>query len=100
MAKHVTNQLQLDYSVIFDELNNNLDLRPEFEMSYQLKGNTFLKGLYDLDTHNPLRQYDKRITLEQQWRFNLFGSHSAKKPDHKSTNTDNKTGYSELIEGK
>lgn len=76
MGKNLTNQLQLGYSVVFDELNNKLSLRHAVEMSYRLQPNTFLKGSYELDTHNPLRQYDKRITLEQQWRFNLFGSHA------------------------
>lgn len=84
MGKNLTNQLQLGYSVIFDELNNKLDLRHELEMSYKLKRNTLVKGVYELDTHNPFRQYDKRITLEQQWRFNLFGSRSGKKADHTS----------------
>jgi hypothetical protein len=83
MGKNLTNQLQLGYSVIFDELNNKLDLRHELEMSYKLQKNTLLKGVYELDTHNPFRQYDKRITLEQQWRFNLFGSRSKKKADRR-----------------
>ncbi|MCX5778101.1 MAG: translocation/assembly module TamB domain-containing protein [Elusimicrobia bacterium] len=85
MGKNLTNQLLLGYSVIFDEFNNKLDLRHELEMSYKLQKNTLLKGVYELDTHNPFRQYDKRITLEQQWRFNLFGSQSGKKTKHTET---------------
>jgi translocation and assembly module TamB len=70
VEKHLTNQILFGYSVTFDQAQNRLDLRHELELSYRLQKNTFLTGSYELESkYNTLRQPDRRITLEQQWRF-------------------------------
>jgi hypothetical protein len=69
LEKYVTDRMLFGYSVTFDQVQNRLDLRHELELSYRLKKNIRLKGVYELETSNPLRQHDRRITVEQQWRF-------------------------------
>ncbi|MBN1621463.1 MAG: translocation/assembly module TamB domain-containing protein [Endomicrobiales bacterium] len=81
LEKYLSDKVLLGYSVTFDEIANKLDLRHEIELSYRWKKNLFLKGLYQVPTHNPFLQYDKRITLEQRWRF---GWPDKDKKDNKS----------------
>jgi len=71
LEKYLTDRMFLGYSVTFDQIQNRLDLRHEMELSYRWQKNIFLKGTYELQTDNPIRQPDRRITLEQQWRFGL-----------------------------
>ncbi|MBN1823979.1 MAG: translocation/assembly module TamB domain-containing protein [Endomicrobiales bacterium] len=69
LEKYVTSDVLFGYSMTFDMLRNKLDLRHELELSYNLRKNLYLKGSYELGAGDLLRQTDKRITLEQQWRF-------------------------------
>ncbi|OGS18795.1 MAG: hypothetical protein A2219_00085 [Elusimicrobia bacterium RIFOXYA2_FULL_50_26] len=69
MEKYLGDRFLVGYSVTFDQLQNKLDLRHEIEVSYRLQRNIFVRGTYEIETRNPLRQYDRRITIEQQWRF-------------------------------
>ena len=69
MEKYLGDRFLVGYSLTFDQLQNKLDLRHEIEVSYRLQHNIFVRGTYEIETRNPLRQYDRRITIEQQWRF-------------------------------
>jgi hypothetical protein len=71
LEKYLTDRMFFGYSVTFDQIQNRLDLRHELELSYRWQKNIFLKGTYELQTSNPIRQPDRRITVEQQWRFGL-----------------------------
>ncbi|MHB9154776.1 MAG: translocation/assembly module TamB domain-containing protein [Endomicrobiales bacterium] len=71
LEKYLTDRVLFGYSMTFDQIRNRLDLRHELELSYNLRNNLFLKGSYELESTNALRQYDRRITLEQQFRFGL-----------------------------
>ena len=67
--KYLTDQMLLGYSVTLDEYLNKLDLKHEIEVAYRWKGNVFLRGLYELDSKTLIRPPERRITIEQQWRF-------------------------------
>lgn len=69
VEKSLTNDVLLGYAVLFDRFENRLSLRHELEFSYRLKSNLFLKGTYELDSKNPSVLPDRRVTLENQWRF-------------------------------
>jgi len=69
MEKYISDRIAFGYSVTFDQMQNKLDLRHEVELSYRWLHNIFFKGTYEIETKNPFRQYDKRIVVEQQWRF-------------------------------
>jgi len=73
LEKNLTDRMLFGYSVTFDQIQNKLDLRHSLELSYRWQKNTFLKGVFDLNANNPDRQYDRRIMVEQQWRFGLPG---------------------------
>lgn len=88
MEKYLTDRMLFGYSMTFDQDQSRLDLRHELEVSYNLLSNLFLKGSYELETKDSLRQYDRRITLEQQFRFGWFGSPQsppAKRPPKKTS---------------
>ncbi len=81
LEKYLTTQMLFGYSMTFDQLQNKLDLRHELELSYRLNRGLFVRGSYELDTSkNPFRQYDRRITLEQQLRFDLSRRRKKKTP--------------------
>jgi len=67
--KYLTDQMLLGYSVTLDEYLNKLDLKHEIEVAYRWKGNVFLRGIYELDSKTLIRPPERRITVEQQWRF-------------------------------
>lgn len=69
LEKYLGARFLLGYSVTFDQIQNKLDLRHEIELSYRLQHNIFFRGTYEIETTNPFRQYDRRIIVEQQWRF-------------------------------
>ncbi|MCB4790733.1 MAG: translocation/assembly module TamB [Elusimicrobia bacterium] len=71
MEKSLNDKMLFGYSVTLDQIQDKLDTRHELELSYRWTKNIFLKGLYQIPTNNPFMQYDKRITIEQQWRFGL-----------------------------
>jgi hypothetical protein len=67
--KYVSDAMLLGYSVTLDEYLNKLDLKHEVEVAYRMKGNVFLRGIYELDSKSLIRPPERRITIEQQWRF-------------------------------
>jgi len=70
LEKYLSDKVLLGYSVTFDQAQSKLDLRHELELSYHWVNNIFVKGIYEIDNgDNPFRPKDKRITVEQQWRF-------------------------------
>ncbi|MDR3244225.1 MAG: hypothetical protein LBT79_05695, partial [Elusimicrobiota bacterium] len=69
VEKNITNQMAIGYSLLFDQLNNELDLRHGIEMTYRLTDNLSLTGNYELQSENLLRQPDRRIMLRHQLRF-------------------------------
>jgi hypothetical protein len=69
LEKSLNDRTSLGYSVTLDEIQNQMNLRQELELSYRWTKNIFLKGLYQIPTNNPFMQYEKRISIEQQWRF-------------------------------
>lgn len=77
--KYLNDRVLFDYSMIFDELSKKLSLRHELGLSYNLMKDLYLKGKYELESKNPLRQNEKSIMLEQHWRFGLPKKKSAVK---------------------
>ncbi|MCK9582590.1 MAG: translocation/assembly module TamB domain-containing protein [Endomicrobiales bacterium] len=69
LEKYLSDKVLLGYSVTFDQAQSKLDLRHELDFSYQWVNNIFIKGVYELGNNNQLSPKDKRITVEQQWRF-------------------------------
>ena len=67
--KNITNQLLLGYSLIFDQIDRQLDLRHELEMKYRLTDTLFLSGIYELGNDMQLKQPDRRFMLQHQIRF-------------------------------
>jgi translocation and assembly module TamB len=72
LEKYINSKLAFGYSMTLDALNNKLSLFHELGLSVNLNKGLFLKGTYDLDSDNPLHQNDRRIELQQQWRFGSF----------------------------
>jgi hypothetical protein len=52
-----------------DALNDKLSLFHELGLSLNLNKGLLLKGTYDLDSDNPLHRNDRRIEVQQSWRF-------------------------------
>ena len=70
LEKYLSDKVLLGYSITFDQTQSRLDLRHELDFSYQWVNNIFIRGVYELDNNdNQLFPKDKRITVEQQWRF-------------------------------
>ncbi|MDI6756489.1 MAG: translocation/assembly module TamB domain-containing protein [Endomicrobiia bacterium] len=67
--KYISDAMLLGYSVTLDEYLNKLDLKHEVEVAYRMKGNVFLRGIYEIDSKSLIRPPERRITIEQQWRF-------------------------------
>ncbi|MFN3550416.1 MAG: translocation/assembly module TamB domain-containing protein, partial [Endomicrobiia bacterium] len=47
IEKYITSDMILSYSVALAEYQQKLNLRHELEIGYRLKGNVFIKGIYD-----------------------------------------------------
>ncbi|MDR3049349.1 MAG: translocation/assembly module TamB [Elusimicrobiota bacterium] len=69
VEKNITNQMALGYSLLFDQLNNELDLRHGLELTYRLTNSLFLTGNYELQSENIMRQPDRRIMIRHQVKF-------------------------------
>jgi len=69
VEKNINRNLQLGYSVTFDQLNRELDLKHALEMSVRLNPFLFLKGSYGLRSEDPQYKPENVIMLEQRFRF-------------------------------
>ncbi|MBQ3833991.1 MAG: hypothetical protein II816_00525, partial [Elusimicrobia bacterium] len=69
VEKNINRLLQVGYSVTFDKVQKEIDLKQAVEMSFKVNRNLFLKGSYGLNSDNPEYEPEKRITLEQRIRF-------------------------------
>lgn len=84
-GRGLSSRLFADYSVRVDEFQNQVDLRHEVELSYQLKRNLYLRGVSELDNQRQLgRVPDRRAILENQWRFGLPKPKVPQKPPKES----------------
>ena len=69
VEKNVNRLLQIGYSVTFDKVQREIDLKQAVEMSFKLNRNLFLKGSYGLNSDNPNYEPEKRFMIEQRLRF-------------------------------
>jgi hypothetical protein len=74
IEKNLTNQVALGYSLLFDQLNNQLDLRHGLELTYRLTNNLSLTGNYEMQSENLMRQPDRRIMIRHQVKFGGGGA--------------------------
>ena len=52
VEKNVNRLLQIGYSVTFDKIQKEIDLKQALEMSFKINRNLFLKGSYGLKSDN------------------------------------------------
>jgi len=69
VEKNVNRLLQIGYSVTFDKVQREIDLKQAVEMSFKLNRNLFLKGSYGLNSDNPNYEPEKKFMIEQRLRF-------------------------------
>ena len=69
VEKNVNRLLQIGYSVTFDKVQREIDLKQALEMSFKLNRNLFLKGSYGLHSDNPNYEPEKKFMIEQRLRF-------------------------------
>jgi len=69
VEKNINRLLQVGYSVTFDKVQKEIDLKQALEMSFKVNRNLFLKGSYGLKSDNPDYEPDKRLMIEQRLRF-------------------------------
>ncbi len=69
VEKNLNRLLQIGYSVTFDKVQREIDLKQALEMSFKLNSNLFLKGSYGLHSDNPNYEPEKKFMIEQRLRF-------------------------------
>lgn len=70
VGKYLFSRWLLEYSLSMESLQNRLDLRHETELTYRLKSNIYLHGIYEIPSKTiPGREYNRAIFLEHQSRF-------------------------------
>ena len=69
VEKNITKLLQVGYSVTFDKVQKEIDLKQALEMSLKLNRNLYLKGSYGLNSNDPNYEPEKRFMIEQRLRF-------------------------------
>ena len=69
VEKNVNRLLQIGYSVTFDRVQKEIDLKQALEMSFKINRNLFLKGSYGLKSDNQDYEPDRRFMIEQKLRF-------------------------------
>ncbi len=69
VEKNINRLLQVGYSVTFDQIEREIDLKHALEMSFKVNKDLFLKGSYGLNSDNPDYEPEKKIMLEQRLRF-------------------------------
>ena len=67
--KNLNRLLQVGYSVTFDQVQEEIDLKHSLEMSVRLSNSIFLRGSYGLQSNNPDYEPENKIMLEQRIRF-------------------------------
>ena len=67
--KNLNRLLQVAYSVTFDQVQEEIDLKHSLEMSFRLSNSLFLRGSYGLQSNNPDYEPENKIMLEQRIRF-------------------------------
>ncbi|MCX5781441.1 MAG: translocation/assembly module TamB domain-containing protein, partial [Elusimicrobia bacterium] len=77
MEKYLTNQVLFGYSLIFDRLQDHLAFRHELELSYKWTKNIFLRGSYQPANKDLGSEGERKISIEQMFRFG--GAFSKKK---------------------
>ena len=69
VEKNLNRLLQIGYSITFDKVQREIDLKQALEMSFKLNRNLFLKGSYGLHSDNPDYEPEKKFMIEQRLRF-------------------------------
>ncbi len=72
IEKYITPDMIIGYSIALAEYNNKLNLKHEIEISYRLKNNIFIKGIYDYgmrDYNTGRYGSDVRIQIQPQFKF-------------------------------
>lgn len=69
VEKNINRLLQVGYSVTFDQIEREIDLKHALEMSFKVNKDLFLKGSYGLNSDNPNYEPEKKVMLEQRLRF-------------------------------
>ena len=69
VEKNINRNLQLGYSVTFDQLNREIDLKHALEMSLRLNRFLFIRGSYGLKSEDPQYKPENSIMFEQRLRF-------------------------------
>ena len=69
VEKNINRLLQVGYSVTFDQIEREIDLKHALEMSFKINKDLFLKGSYGLNSDNPDYEPEKKVMLEQRLRF-------------------------------
>ncbi len=69
VEKNINRLLQVGYSVTFDKVQKEIDLKQALEMSLKLNRNLYLKGSYGLNSNDPNYEPEKRFMIEQRLRF-------------------------------
>ena len=69
VEKNLNRLLQIGYSVTFDKVQREIDLKQALEMSFKLNRNLFLRGSYGLNSDNPNYEPEKKFMIEQRLRF-------------------------------
>ncbi|MCX7715821.1 MAG: hypothetical protein N2Z73_00200, partial [Endomicrobia bacterium] len=72
VEKYISPDMVIGYSITLAEIQNKLNLKHELEISYRLKNNVFIKGIYnygyrDYDTNR--YSGDVRIQIEPRFKF-------------------------------
>lgn len=72
IEKYLTPDMAISYSVTLAEIKDKLNLKHEFEISYRLKNNIFIKGIYDyaIRDYNTGR-YSGDVKIQIEPRFKL-----------------------------
>lgn len=72
-TKYLTDDVLMGYSITLGEKKQRLQLRHELEISYRLKGNIFLRGIYNFGVKDSIStsRYsgETKIGIEPVWRF-------------------------------
>jgi len=69
VEKNINRLLLVGYSVTFDQIEREIDLKHAVEMSFRLNKDLFLKGTYGLQSNNPLYEPEKKLMIEQRIKF-------------------------------
>ncbi|MDW8055651.1 MAG: translocation/assembly module TamB domain-containing protein [Elusimicrobiota bacterium] len=72
IEKYLTPDMAIGYSVTLAEIQNRLNLKHEIELSYRLKNNIFIKGIYDYAIRDyNVGKYSGDIKIQLEPRFRL-----------------------------